>query len=174
MRTLDEGPLAYLITFHTYGTWLQGDPRGAATSEHRIYGAPYAGASPGRHASHVARLRHPPVLLGPEARTTVLRTIEELCRHRGWRLWAAHVRTNHVHVVITAEHAPERVMADVKAWTTRRTAEAGLHVRGATLWVRHGSTRYLWRREHVDAACAYVLEGQGGGTRWTAGGGTAA
>jgi hypothetical protein len=46
------------------------------------------------------------------------------CHHRRWPLRAVHARTNHVHVVIWAQHAPERVMNDLKAWATRRLASA--------------------------------------------------
>lgn len=30
------------------------------------------------------------------------------------------------------------------------------------MWSRHGSTRYLWKDESLEAACRYVREGQGG------------
>jgi hypothetical protein len=86
------------------------------------------------------------------------RTIEEVCRHREWVL--------HVHVVVGAEHTPERVMNDLKAWSTRRIVDAGLRPKGLRLWVRHGSTRYLWNSVHVDAACTYTIEDQGPDREW--------
>jgi hypothetical protein len=33
-------PLAYLITFRSYGTWLHGDPRGSVDRFHNVYGKP--------------------------------------------------------------------------------------------------------------------------------------
>jgi REP element-mobilizing transposase RayT len=95
--------------------------------------------------------------------------MQEVCRHRGWVLRAANIRVNHVHAVLQAKLSPERVMNDLKAWATRRVVEAGLRPRGTRLWVRHGSTRHLWRPEAVNAACAYTLERQGGGARWAFG-----
>jgi hypothetical protein len=47
-------------------------------------------------------------------------------RHRAWTLLAAHVRTNHVHVVITATAPPARVQGDLKAWSTRRSSRRGI------------------------------------------------
>jgi len=44
-------PLAYLITFTTYGTWLHGDPRGSVDREHNVWGTPFLDpdrARPGR------------------------------------------------------------------------------------------------------------------------------
>ena len=125
--------------------------------------------SPGRHASSVARLEQPPVSLGDRERTIVLGAIEEVCRYRGWVLRAAHVRTNHVHVVVNAENTPERVMNDLKAWSTRRIVDAELRAKGLRLWVRHGSTRYPWKPQYVDAACAYAVEDQGRDRRWARG-----
>src|ERR1035438_8833216 len=53
-------------------------------------------------------------------RDAVLEAIQEVCVHRGWSLLAAHVRSNHVHTVVEAETPPERVMADFKAYASRR------------------------------------------------------
>ena len=125
-----SAPLAYFITFHTYGTWLPGDPRGSVDAHHRIAGTPCVGLSEGRKAASARRLAHPPVELCPEERTLVLRTTQEVCRHRGWVLHAANIRVNHVHAVLRAEPSPERVMNDLKAWATRRVIEAGLRPPG--------------------------------------------
>jgi hypothetical protein len=71
------------------------------------------------------------------------------------------VRSNHVHVVVTADTLPGRVLGDLKAWATRRVVEAGYRPRGTRLWVRQGSARHLWQRAAVDAACFYTLHEQG-------------
>ena len=164
-----SAPLAYFITFHTYGTWLPGDPRGSVDAHHRIVGTPCVGRSDARKAAGARRLAHAPVELRPQERTLILRTLQEVCRHRGWVLRAANIRVNHVHAVLQADLSPERVMNDLKAWATRRVVEAGRRPRGTRLWVRHGSTRQLWKPEAVNAACAYAVERQGGGTRWAFG-----
>jgi REP element-mobilizing transposase RayT len=175
MEPSASAPLAYFITFHTYGTWLPGNPRGSVDAHHRAVGTPYVGWSEGRQSASTARLAHPPIELCPEERTIILCTTQEVCARRGWALLAAHIRVNHVHAVIRAEHGPERVMNDLKTWSTRRVIEAGLRPPGTRLWVRHGSTRHLWRPEVVSAACVYVVErqGEGGGGQWAIGGSTA-
>ena len=162
-------PLAYFITYHTYGTWLPGDPRGTVDAFHRARGAAYSPPSLSRHAAAAHSLRHPPVELSPGERTIVLRAIQEVCRYRRWALHAAHVRTNHLHAVIQAAHTPERVMNDFKAWSTRRLVEAQHRPQGAPVWVRHGSTRHLWKPDVVRAACAYVVGEQGADMRWAVG-----
>jgi len=153
--------VAYLITFHTYATWLPGDPRGTVTHLHNAFGEPKRGPSDELLDSALARLRNPPVVLALEERVVVVSALQEVCRHRGWKLLAAHVRTNHVHVVVSASAMPGRMMGDLKAWATRRLVEAGHRPRGTRVWVRQGSTRHLWHRDAVDAACFYVEHEQG-------------
>jgi hypothetical protein len=36
----NEFPLAYLITFRCYGTWVHGDDRGSMDRKHNIYRTP--------------------------------------------------------------------------------------------------------------------------------------
>jgi REP element-mobilizing transposase RayT len=81
--------------------------------------------------------------------------------HRGWNLWAVHVRTNHVHIVVTAPASPEKVMADFKAWASRRLREAFGESADRDRWTQHGSTRYLNSEAAVDSAIAYVVDEQG-------------
>jgi REP element-mobilizing transposase RayT len=100
-------------------------------------------------------------VLRGEERILVNRTLVEVCRHRAWALLAAHVRTNHVHVVMTATGQPARLLGDLKAWSTRRVIEARHRPPGARLWVRGGSVRQLWTQKAVDEACFYVVHEQG-------------
>jgi hypothetical protein len=39
-------PLAYLITFRSYGTWLHGDQRGSIDRFHNRYKSPYIEPNP--------------------------------------------------------------------------------------------------------------------------------
>src|SRR5260370_3231348 len=96
-------------------------------------------------------------LLDVRRRCIVLNTICEVCRHRGWRLLACHVRTNHVHLVVHADAPPEKIMNDCKAYASRRLNEAGLDDRSRKRWTRHGSTRYLWSEDSVHETVDYVL-----------------
>jgi REP element-mobilizing transposase RayT len=44
----------------------------------------------------------------PAEREVVRDAIVALCREKGWRLMALHVRTNHVHVVIGVDYTLNR------------------------------------------------------------------
>jgi REP element-mobilizing transposase RayT len=102
-----------------------------------------------------------PYHLDHTRRAAVLKAVRDVCAHRGWRLLAAHVRTNHVHTVVEAEAPPERVMSDFKSYASRNLNTMGLDEPGRKRWARHGSTRWLWKPQHVSAAMQYVLAEQG-------------
>lgn len=154
-------PPTYFITFHTYGTWLPGDARGTVSRDCNAYGEHRRGPCDALEERSRGLLRSPPVVLDLAERVVVLEAFEEVCRYRAWSLRAAHIRSNHVHAVLTANAAPGRIMGDLKAWATRRVVEAGHRPPGARLWVRQGSARHLWRPTAVAAACSYVLLEQG-------------
>src|SRR5207244_7696574 len=94
-------------------------------------------------------------------RQVVLHTILEVARHRKWKIWAVHVRTNHVHIVVSAAVKPEKVMIDFKAWASRRLREAFGEDADRDRWTQHGSTRYLWDETALAEKIDYVLDGQG-------------
>ena len=85
-------------------------------------------------------LRSSPFTLSETARTKVLEAIVNDCTRRTWPLHAAHVRTNHVHIVVDADVKPEQALTSLKSYASRALG-------GTKHWARHGSTRYLWNRQ---------------------------
>ena len=157
-----SGPLAYFITFHTYGSWLHGRAEGSVDQEHRAYGQPFLPTNLNRETARQNQLKHPAYLLDEKHRIEVLASIKNTCLHRDWQVHALHVRQNHVHMVITAVTAkPEKVLSDIKAYATRNLRTAGLLGKDAPAWSEHGSTRYLWTEEQVVEKCHYTLHEQG-------------
>jgi REP element-mobilizing transposase RayT len=155
-------PLAYLITFRCYGSWLHGDVRGAMDRQrnHR-YGTPRIPPNYALRKSEQARLKQASVTLNAAHRELVEAAIREVCHYRNYRLLALNVRTNHVHVVVAAARKPESILVAFKAYTSRRLREAGLCSNEQPLWSRHGSTQYLWKSHQVESAIEYVINGQG-------------
>ena len=95
-----------------------------------------------------------PYLLDKASGEIVIAAIRRASERFKWILLAAHVRTTHVHVVITADCEPEKVLTTLKAYSTRSLG-------AARPWARHGSTRYLWTAGDVNSAVDYVLHRQG-------------
>ena len=103
----------------------------------------------------------PPYGMDRERREIVLAAVVERCSERCWGLRAAHVRTNHVHVVVDADVAPERIMNDLKSYASRCLNRHGLDDPARRRWARHVSTRWLWKQKSILAAIRYVVDGQG-------------
>jgi len=81
-------------------------------------GARLVEPNPLRMASGHDRMKQAPYILDEVSRAPVLEAIKEVCVHRGWTLLAAHVRTNHVHVLVEAENPPERIMNTFKSYAS--------------------------------------------------------
>ena len=62
---------------------------------------------------------------------------------------------------LEAEIPPERLMNDFKAYASRRLNRMGLDGPNRKRWARHGSTRWLWKPQHISAAMQYVVSEQG-------------
>ena len=162
-RTLSKPPipLAYLVTFTCYGARLHGDESGSVDRSHNIPGTPLLSPNPLRVVSEKKRAKQKPYRMDAHIRSLVLQAIQEVCSHRGWTLFAAQVRNQHIHLVVAAEDDPEKILHDVKAYTSRVLNLAGLGDTSKHKWTRHGSTRYLWKPEQVGAAIHYVVLEQG-------------
>ena len=156
-----SAPIAYFITFRCYGTWLPGDERGWTDRPVQSRELSLRSGHPGLRSIAETAMAQESFVLDTFGREAVDAAIRDVCAHRGWKLHALNVRTNHVHLVVSARSTPEQVMTSLKAWSTRRLREAGLVSEEIKPWSRHGSTRYLWRVDQVEAACSYVLDAQG-------------
>lgn len=155
-------PLAYLLTFRTFGTWLHGDERESFQRLRK------SGPRSTRIEENVPlaermaeSMKQEPTVLSTVQRGFVDAAIREVCGFRGYGLKAANVRSNHAHAVINAERKPEKIVNDLKAYSTRRLRLEAEFTADQKVWSRGASTRYLWKPRHVEAAIAYVLYSQG-------------
>jgi REP element-mobilizing transposase RayT len=104
------------------------------------------------------------IVLSPQQRAVVETTILKHCEIRGWHLHAVNCRSNHVHVVVTATGIdPEVVLAQLKAWCTRRLKEAFPALADRkNLWTEKGSKRKVFTEAALQDVIVYVVEQQEG------------
>tara|TARA_R110000782_G_scaffold131928_4_gene223801 strand:- start:2260 stop:2751 length:492 start_codon:yes stop_codon:yes gene_type:complete len=153
-------PLAFFLTWTTYGTWLPGDPRGS-TDHDRDSIRPRRIAPNDPLRSHATRIQRSDALtLKPESRAAVQQMIHALARDKGWVVHALNVRSNHVHLVITAPGDPNRVMTACKAFATQRLRQRGHFTPDQIIWTRHGSTRWINDPKSLEAAIQYARDFQ--------------
>ena len=99
----------------------------------------------------------------------VLETVRHVCTNNRWTLYAAHVGPGHVHIVVSTEKPPEKVLGYFKAHSTRTLGASGQDPDRKHHWAGHGSTVWLWNREETRQAIDYVVNGQGEPLRFIAG-----
>ena len=158
-----DTPLAYFISFRTYGTWLHGDKRGSIDRFHNRYGAPYKSPNKNWQRENESLLKTEPLILKARERKAIESAIRDTCTRRQWWLRAINVRTNHVHTVVSASrHKAGLVLNAFKANATRQLRQDGLWAHSFSPWADRGSKRKLWNEQSVARAIDYVLNGQGG------------
>src|SRR5436309_36464 len=111
-------PLAFYLTWPTYGTWLPGDERGWVK-----YGRGFQPPDPIRKLEAEARMTEDACILDEAQRQLVEQTITDHCLIRGWEMRAVNCRTNHLHVVVSANRHPDDIREQFKAWCTRKLKE---------------------------------------------------
>jgi hypothetical protein len=151
----------YLLTWHTYGTWLHGDDAGSVDLAHNRFGTPRLAPDPERFRKALRALKHPPVTLSLAARILVDNIVRKHCRIRCWDLRALAIRSNHAHVVIgEPEVIPEIIVKQLKEWGTRELRAHRIVGMRQHAWADHGSMIYLYEPDSLERAIKYVLDMQ--------------
>ena len=146
-------PLAYFLTWTTYGTWLPGDNRGwIKRNESGVQSS-----EPGLKKLAKQKMTEERVILSQEQRLIVDQQIRAHADHRAWNILALNVRTNHVHLVIEAHASPEEVMRQMKMWCTQKLKQS---TRQTKWWTKNGDCKLLFTEEAVENVVRYTLEGQ--------------
>ncbi len=152
----NDAPLAYFITWTVYGTHLQGDQRGWRK---RRKGNQVA--QPLLSDWRSRRLKYAIVTLTDPMQQAVESECQRHCAHRGWRLWAVNVRTNHIHVVVTAtDYAGKTVRDQLKANSTRGLRERWETFYDRPVWTTGGDWECINDENDLEAVIRYVLEAQ--------------
>ncbi len=148
-------PLAYFLTWVTYGTWLPGDERGWVEYHHG-----WQLPDPIKVLEAKAKMTEDACVLSLHLRDVVEKQIAETCGFRSWPLFAVNCRTNHLHCVVAAHDVhPTNIRIDLKAWTTRRLKKESDCGR-VNWWAERGSIRFLNDEESLESAIRYVMDGQ--------------
>lgn len=162
MRNINkQWPYAYFITFTTYGSWLHGDKRNSVDPQHNTLTSPRI--NPNSNLFNKMRLNqnHSNIILNPQQRNETVNEIQKTCKHYDWCLFAVHVRSSHVHMIVQAACAPEKVLTQIKAYTTRALNKLTRQHSQQKYWSRHGSTRYIWSSTFLFPVMEYVMDQQG-------------
>jgi len=140
--------LGYMITFTTYGTWLQGDERGFVED-----GNTYS-ANKSLDDSNKRNLTKNPVKLSKSHRAIVAKAICEKADHINQQILALSVCSNHVHVVV--DYVPIPIGKIVSYY--KNAAQVALRKVGLAgrVWTKGFDKRYCFDGEALKSRIGYV------------------
>jgi len=140
--------VGYMVTWTTYGTWLQGDKQGyvkdgSVLKENR-----------GLREANKRKLKNKAVRLGKREREEVKKAITQSALNWGQCVYAIAVCSNHVHVVVSyTERDIGRCVRDYKnasVLALRRNGFVG------KVWTSGYDKRYCFDEKSLCARAAYV------------------
>ena len=154
-------PFAYIITFRTYGTWLHGDKRGSVDRKNNIFLTAKIKSNLNFHNVMHNLCKESAFIMNAAERETVLQSIIDTCNYSQWHLYAAHVRSNHLHIVLKSEKEPEKIAISLKAYATRYLKKHYPQLMRERFWSQGASTGYIYQSDFLFRAIQYAIEEQG-------------
>ena len=142
--------LGYMVTFTTYGTWLQGDKRGWV-KEGIIYEE-----NAELHNVNESNLKGKVVRLKKREKEIVREAICRKAKVRGEEMLAISVWSNHVHIVQRYNGRP--IEETVRIY--KNTASAALRKKGfeGRVWTRGYDKRFCFDEKELKTRIKYVNE----------------
>jgi REP element-mobilizing transposase RayT len=150
-------PLAWFITWTTYGTWLHGDARGSFVDGK--YQPPSAELERANRSAMTGEV----IQLTSHQRSLVDAVLVNECQAQGWDLQAGNVRTNHVHVVVSAACDGKVIRTRLKALASKALSDdANLPMSDDNgrkrWWTEKGNIVPVEDERSLDAICVYARE----------------
>ena len=140
--------LGYMITFTTYGTWLQGDERGFVKNG-KIFSANQSLAD-----SNKENLSKYPVRLSRTHRAIAAEAIFDKAGQLGQKIFALAVCSNHVHIVTDYISVPiGKVVSYYKNAVQVALRKTGLSGR---IWTKGFDKRYCFDEQTLKSRIDYV------------------
>ena len=140
--------VGYMVTWTTYGTWLQGDKRGyvkdgkVLPGDERILG--------------ICKdlQKEPPVKLKKQEKAIIREAILNEAERIGQKLEALVICTNHVHLAVrSCDKSIERIVSMYKSVSTRALRSCGQVGR---IWTKGFNKRFCFTQHDLERKIAYV------------------
>ena len=106
------------------------------------------------------RMRDNPLILNESQPMEVEAIIRQHASIRGWELHAVSVRSNHVHIAVTACAPPKRVREEFKANGTTALRRMQNPVTHAKVWTKGGDIEFIDTDDDLEQVVIYITEAQ--------------
>ena len=140
--------IGYMLTWTTYGTWLQGDGRGYVKNGKILSG------NKGLEKANRKKLKSESVILTEREKQIVRQVILTEADRIGHSIEALSVCTNHIHLV-AGPHSDsiEKIAGRYKSLTTRALWENG---RTGRIWTKGFDKRFCFSEKELLRKIQYV------------------
>ncbi|HUQ69889.1 MAG TPA: hypothetical protein VM165_10220 [Planctomycetaceae bacterium] len=155
---MSDIPIAYHITFGTYGCRLHGDPRGTVDRQHNQYLEPILSEDRQRELENQERLRFPPITLTAEQRIFIENVTPQICVRGGWTLHAVAAGPDHVHVCLTGDAEGKRIRNWFKRWLGEALSEKWPLLPEQTWWAEDGSVKWIFDEANFKNVVSYITK----------------
>lgn len=140
--------VGYMITFTTYGTWLQGDAKGFVTD------GEVRGENIALKKSNVGNLKGTAVRLGRREKEIVRNAIIEAAKRFEQKILAITVYSNHVHIVCEYVDVPINVIVGYYKNAGRVALQKNGF--GGKVWTRGYDRRFCFTGDELARRIKYV------------------
>jgi REP element-mobilizing transposase RayT len=140
--------IAYMLTFTTHGTWLQGDERGWVKNA-KIYNA-----SSALKNCNLRQMKEKPVKLSRKQRIIAVQAIVNEAKRLEQKIFALAVCDNHVHLIVqNINLSIGRVVSHYKNAARLTLQQQGFN---GKLWTRGFDKRYCMNDKQLAVKIAYI------------------
>jgi REP element-mobilizing transposase RayT len=141
--------VGYMVTWTTYGTWLQGDKRGYVKNGQVLPGDKII------NEANRKLQKYDPIVLSKNEREVICQTITDEAACRGQKILALMVCSNHVHLV--AEPCKFSIEEAVSIYKNKATSALRKFGRPGRLWTKGFDKRFCFNANELAARINYVV-----------------
>ncbi len=153
---MSRSPLAYFLTFGTYGTRLHGGDRLTVDRQHNVPGTPYVRKNQRRARWERGILRFEPVMLTREQQVFIEVEAPHVCERAAWGYHVAGAGPDHVHVLVSADADGAVVRRLLKRWLGEALTARWPLAPGQSWWAEGGSVKPVVTRDYFNRVLDYI------------------
>ena len=140
--------LGYMLSWTTYGSWLQGDRR-KYVKDGRILNP-----NPSLETKNKENMKYPKVSLNAPQREIIEKAISEESTGLNQKIHAIAVRSNHIHLVTDCKYISAASAVSHYKNAARLAMESNGFV--GRLWTKGFSVRYCFEQDQLNNVIQYV------------------
>ena len=151
-----EYPLAYHITFGTYGMRLHGGEQATVSRNQNQFGEPIIGRDIVWERLDRSLMEFPSLVLTDAQRRVIEEIVPTICVRGKWEYHIAAAQSDHLHVMLSSTNEGKRVRQWLKRWLGEGLSKQWPQKTLQTWWAIGGSVKSIWNEEYFTNVFEYI------------------